>query len=137
MFGKPREQRASPMTDVHLEDPEWEGWTLCGQRLRPPRGETVGPLCALSVSGATCSMCRSASKEAATPRPDDSGVHVGVRVRIVCSSALDGQTGTVTTADDQQDVVTVRIDSDRGHGGDVIRVKLAEVEPVTVARDTP
>ena len=37
---------------VHLEDPEWEGWTLCGERLRPPRGETVGLLCALSASGA-------------------------------------------------------------------------------------
>jgi hypothetical protein len=42
------------------------------------RGESVGLLCALSASGATCSMFRSASKEEAAPRPDDSGVHVAV-----------------------------------------------------------
>ncbi len=136
MFRNPRDQRSSPMPEVHLEDPEWEGWTLCDERLRPARGETVGFLCALSASGATCSMCRSASKEAALPRPDDSGVHVGVRVRIVCSSALEGQTGTVTSADDRQQVVTVRIESDLRHGGGPIRLKLAEVEPVTVARDS-
>ena len=136
MFRNPRDQHSSPMPEVHLEDPEWEGWTLCGERLRPARGETVGFLCALSASGATCSMCRSASKEAALPRPDDSGVHVGVRVRIVCSSALEGQTGIVTSADDRQQVVTVRIESDLRHGGGPIRLKLAEVEPVTVARDS-
>ena len=136
MFRNPRDQRSSPMPEVHLEDPEWEGWTLCGQRLRPARGETVGFLCALSVSGATCSTCRSASKEAASARPDDSGVHVGVRVRIVCSSALEGQTGTVTSAEDRQQVVTVRIDSDLRHGGGPIRLKLAEVEPVSVAHDS-
>ena len=44
--------------------------------------------------------------------------------------------GTVTAADDQQQVVTVRIDDDRRHGGDLIRVKLGEVEPVTVACDS-
>ena len=133
MFKKPRDQRSSPMPEVHLEDPEWEGWTLCGQRLRPARGETVGLLYALSASVSTCSMCRSASREEASPRPDDSGVHVGVRVRIMCSPALEGQTGTVTAADDLQQVVTVRIDGDRRHGGGLIRLKLAEVEPVTVA----
>ena len=122
------------MSDIHLEDPEWEGWTLCGQRLRPARGETVGLLCALSAAGATCSTCRSAGREEALARPDDSGVQVGVRVRIVCSSALEGQTGTVTSADVLQEVVTVRIDSDPMHGGGPIRLKLAEVEPVTVAR---
>lgn len=130
MFRKPGDQRSSPMPEVHLEDPEWEGWTLCGERLRPPRGETVGLLYALSASRATCSTCRSAGKEEASPLPDNSGVHVGVRVRIVCSSALDGQTGTVTSTDDQQQVVTVRIDSDLMHGGGPIRLKLAEVEPV-------
>jgi hypothetical protein len=119
--------------EVHLQDPEWEGWTLCGQRLRPPRGETVGLLCAVSAFGATCPTCRAASKEAASP-PDDSGVHVGVRVRIVFPSALEGQTGTVTSADDQQQVVTVRIDGDPGHGGGPIRLKLAAVEPVPAAR---
>ena len=122
------------MPEVHLEDPEWEGWTLCGQRLRPARGETVGLLCALTASAATCSTCRSASKDGAPRRPDDSGVHVGVRVRIVFPSALEGRMGTVTSADDQQQVVTVRIDNDRGHGGELICVKLGEVEPVTVAR---
>ena len=136
MFRIPRDQRCSPMPEVHLEDPEWEGWTLCGERLRPARGESIGLLCALSASGATCSMCRSASKEEAAPRPDDSGVHVGVRVRITCSSALEGQTGTVTSADDQQQVVTVRIDSDLRQGGGPIRPKPGEVEPVTVARDS-
>ena len=136
MFMNPREERSSPMPEVHLEDPEWEGWTLCGERLRPARGEAVGLLCALSAPGATCSTCRSASKEAASPRPDDSGVHVGVRVRIVCSSALEGQTGAVTSADDRQQVVTVRVDSDPRHGGGPIRLRLAEVEPVTVARDS-
>ncbi len=124
------------MPEVHLEDPEWDGWTLCGQRLRPPRGETVGLLCALSASGASCSTCRSAAGEEASPRPDDFGVHVGVRVRIVCASALEGRTGTVTSADDRQQVVTVRIDSDPRHGGGPIRLKLAEVEPVGVARDS-
>ena len=134
MFTKPGDQRASPMSDVHLEDPEWEGWTLCGERLRPARGETVGLLYALSASAATCSTCRSASTEEASPRPDDSGVHVGIRVRIICSSALEGQTGTVTAADDQQQVVTVRIDGDRSHGEGLIRLKAGEVEPVVVAR---
>ena len=38
------DQRSSPMPEVHLEDPEWEGWMLCGERLRPARGETVGLL---------------------------------------------------------------------------------------------
>ena len=104
--------------------------------LREIGNAPVGLLCALSASGATCSTCRSASKEGASPRPDDSGVHVGVRVRIICSSALEGQTGTVTSADDQQQVVTVRIDSDLRHVGGPIRLKLAEVEPVTVARDS-
>ena len=132
MFRKPGDQRSAPMPEVHLEDREWEGWTLCGQRLRPARGETVGLLYALSASGATCSICRSAGKQAASPRPDDSGVHVGVRVRIVCSSALEGRMGTVTSAEDPQ-VVTVRIDSDRRHDGELVRVKLAEVEPVAVA----
>lgn len=136
MFRNPTDQPSSPMSEVHLEDPEWDGWTLCGQRLRPARGETVGLLCALSVSGATCSTCRSAGKEETPPRPDDSGVHVGVRVRITCSSALEGQTGTVTSADDRQQVVTVRIDSDLMHRGSPIRLKLAEVEPVPVARDS-
>ena len=134
MFKKPRDQRSSPMPEVHLEDPEWEGWTLCGQRLRPARGETVGLLYALAASASTCSTCRSASKEEASPRPGDSGVHIGVRVRIVCSPDLEGRTGTVTGADDEQQVVTVRIDSDRRHGGGLIRLKLAEVEPVAVAR---
>ena len=129
MFRNARAQRSSPMPEVHLEDPEWEGWTLCGQRLRPPRGETIGLLCAVSVAGATCSTCRSASQEGASA-PDDSGVHVGVRVRIICSSALEGQTGTVTSADDRQQVVTVRIDSDLRHRRDSIRLKRAEVEPV-------
>ncbi len=132
MFRTPGDQRCSLMSEVHLEDPEWEGWTLCGQRLRPPRGETVGLLYARSASGATCSTCRSASRQA-SPRPDDSGVHVGVRVRIVCPAVLEGQTGTVTSADDQQQVVTVRIDGDPGHGRAPIRLKLAEVEPVPVA----
>ena len=122
------------MAEVHLQDPEWEGWTLCGERLRPARGETVGLLYALTASASTCSTCRSASKEEASPRPDDSGVHVGVRVRITCSPTQEGQTGTVASADDQQQVVTVRIDNDRGHGGELICVKLGEVEPVTVAR---
>ena len=135
MFRNPGAQRSSPVPEVHLEDPEWEGWTLCGQRLRPPRGETIGLLCAVSVAGATCSTCRSASQEGASA-PDDSGVHVGVRVRIICSSALEGQTGTVTSADDRQQVVTVRIDSDLRRGGGPIRLKLAEVEPVSVARDS-
>lgn len=135
MFSKPADQRSLAMSEVHLEDPEWEGWTLCGQRLRPAPGETVGLLCAVSAFGATCSTCRAASKEAASPRPDDSGVHAGVRVRIVFPSVLEGQTGTVTSADDQQQVVTVRIDGDPGHDGGPIRVKLAEVEPVPVARD--
>ena len=134
MFRTPEDQRSLLMSEVHLEDPEWEGWTLCGQRLRPPRGETIGLLCALSASGATCSACRSASKEEASPRPDRSDVHVGVRVRIVCPSALEGQTGTVTSADDQQQVVTVRIDGDLGQGAGPIRLKLAEVEPVPAAR---
>ena len=135
MFRKPADQRCSPTPEVHLQDPEWEGWTLCGERLRPARGETVGLLYAVSVSSATCSTCRSASKEAASPRPDDSGVQVGVRVRITCPSAMEGQTGTVTAADEQQHVVTVRIDSDRRHDGGSIRLKRTEVEPVTVARD--
>ena len=135
MFRKPAEPRPSPMPEIHLQDPEWEGWTLCGQRLRPPRGETVGLLYALTASASTCSTCRSASKEAASPRPDDSGVHVGVRVRITCSPTQEGQTGTVTSADDQQQVVTVRIDDDRGQGEELIRVKLGEIEPVAVARD--
>ena len=135
MFSKPADQRFSAMSEVHLEDPEWEGWTLCGQRLRPPRGETVGLLCAVSAFGATCSTCRAASKEVASQRPDDPGVHAGVRVRIVFPSALEGQTGTVTSADDQQQVVTVRVDGDPGHGGGPIRVELVEVEPVPVARD--
>lgn len=122
------------MSEVHLEDPEWEGWTLCGQRLRPPPGETVGLLCAVSAFGATCSTCRAAGEEAAPPRPDESGVHVGVRVRIVFPSALEGQTGTVTSADDRQQVVTVRIDGDSGHRARPIRLELAAVEPVPVAR---
>ena len=136
MFSRAADQRSSAMSEVHLEDPEWEGWTLCGQRLRPPPGETVGLMCAVSAFGATCSTCRAASEEAASPRPDDSGVHAGVRVRIVFPSALEGQTGTVTSADDRQQVVTVRIDGDPGPGGRPIRVKLAEVEPVPVARDS-
>jgi hypothetical protein len=61
-------------------------------------------------------------------------VHVGVRVRITCSPTQEGQTGTVTSADDQQQVVTVRIDGDPGHGGGPIRLKLAAVEPVPAAR---
>ncbi len=134
MFSKPADQRSLAMSEVHLEDPEWEGWTLCGQRLRPPPGETVGLMCAVSALGATCPTCRAASEEAASSRPDDSGVHAGVRVRIVFPSALEGQTGTVTSADDRQQVVNVRIDGDPGHGGGPIRVKLAEVEPVLVAR---
>lgn len=136
MFNEPADQRLSTMSEVHLEDPEWEGWTLCGQRLRPPPGETVGLMCAVSALGATCPTCRAASEEAASPRPDDSGVHAGVRVRIVFPSALEGQTGTVTSADDRQQVVTVRIDGDPGHRGGPIRVKLAEVEPVPVALDS-
>ena len=136
MFSKPADQRSLAMSEVHLEDPEWEGWTLCGQRLRPAPGETVGLLCAVSAFGATCSTCRAASKQAASLRPDDSGVHAGVRVRIVFPSALEGQTGTVTSADDRQQLVTVRIDGDPGHGGGPIRVTLAEVEPVPVARVT-
>ena len=135
MFSKAADQRSLAMSEVHLEDPEWEGWTLCGQRLRPAPGETVGLLCAVSAFGATCSTCRAASKEAASPRPDDSGVHAGVRVRIVFPSALEGQTGTVTSADDRQQLVTVRVDGDPGHGGGPIRVTLAEVEPVPAARD--
>ena len=134
MSRTPGDQRASLMSEVHLEDPEWEGWTLCGQRLRPPPGETVGLLCAVSAFGATCSTCRAAGEEAASPRPDESGVHVGVRVRIVFPSALEGQTGTVTSADDRQQVVTVRIDGDSGHRGGPIRLELAAVEPVPVAR---
>ena len=134
MLGTPEDQGSSPLLESHLEDPEWEGWTLCGQRLRPARGETVGLLCALSASGASCSTCRSAAREAALPRFDDSGVRVGVRVRITCASALEGRTGTVTFADDQEQVVTVRIDSDPRHGGSPIRLKLAEVEPVAAAR---
>ncbi len=130
-----RNHRSSATPEVHLEDPEWEGWTLCGERLRPARGETVGLLYAVSASSATCSTCRAGGKEEASPGPDDSGVHVGVRVRILCSPPLDGQTGTVTVADDQQHVVTVRIDSHRKHGGGLIRLKRAEVEPVAVARD--
>ena len=130
-----RNHRSSPTPEVHLEDPEWEGWTLCGERLRPARGETVGLLYAVSASSATCSTCRAASKVEASPRPDDSGVHVGVRVRILCSPPLEGRTGTVTVADDQQQVVTVRVDSHRKHGGGLIRLKRAEVEPVAVARD--
>ena len=129
MFRNARAQRSSPMPAVHLEDPEWEGWTLCGQRLRPQRGQTIGLLCALSAAGATCSMCRSASQVGASA-PDDSAVHVGVRVRIICSSALEGQTGTVTSADDRQQVVTVRIDSDLRHRRGPIRLKRAEVERV-------
>ncbi len=43
--------------------------------------------------------------------------------------------GTVTSADDQQQVVTVRIDRDSRHRGGPLRLRLAEVEPVTVARD--
>ena len=136
MFRKPGEQLSSPVLEVHLEDPEWEGWTLCGQRLRPARGETVGLLYALSASASTCPACRSASKEEASPLPDDSGVHVGVRVRITCSPTLEGQTGTVTAADDRQQVVTVRIDSDARHAGGLIRLKVGEVEPVAVARDS-
>ena len=50
---------------------------------------------------------------------------------------MEGQTGTVTFADDGQQVVTVRIDSDLRHRRGPIRLKLAEVEPVTVARDSP
>lgn len=134
MFTKPGVQRSSPTSEVHLEDPEWEGWTLCGERLRPARGETVGLLYALSASAATCSTCRSAGQEEGSPRPDDSGVHVGVRVRIMCSPALEGRTGTVTGADDRQQVVTVRIDGDRRRDGGLIRLKRAEVEPVAVAR---
>lgn len=134
MFTRPGGHRASPAPEIHLEDPEWEGWTLCGERLRPPRGETVGLLYALSAPAATCSTCRSASKEEASPRPDDSGVQIGVRVRIVCSSALEGQTGTVTAADDHRQVVTVRMDGDRRRGRGLIRLKRAEVEPVAVAR---
>ena len=129
--------RSSPTPEVHIEDPEWEGWTLCGERLRPARGETVGLLYAVSASSATCSTCRSASKEEVPLRPDDSGVHAGVRVRILCSPPLEGRTGTVTVADDLQQVVTVRVDSDRQHGGGLIRLKRAEVEPVAVARDGP
>ena len=128
------DQGSSLMSDVHLEDPEWEGWTLCGQRLRPPRGETVGLLCAVSAFGATCSTCRAAGKEAASTRLHDSAVHVGVRVRIVFPSALEGRTGTVTAADDRQQVVTVRIDDDPGHRRGPICLKLAAVEPVPVAR---
>ena len=132
MLRSPSDQRSSPALDVHLEDPEWEGWTLCGERLRPARGETVGLLCARSAAGATCSTCLSASR-VASPSSDDAGVHVGVRVRIVCSSALEGRTGTVTSADDRQQVVTIRIDGDPGQSGDPIRLKLDEVEPVAVA----
>ena len=40
----------------------------------------------------------------------------------------------MTFADDQEQVVTVRIDSDPRHGGSPIRLKLAEVEPVAAAR---
>ena len=134
-FRKPSDHRSSPTPEVHLEDPEWQGWTLCGERLRPARGETVGLLYAVSASSATCSACRAASKEEASPRPDDSGVHVGVRVRVLCSPSLEGRTGTVTVADDRRQLVTVRIDSDRKHGGELIRLKRAEVEPVAVARD--
>lgn len=135
MFSNPTDRRSSPMSVVHLEDPEWEGWTLCGERLRPARGETVGLLYAVSASAATCATCRSASREAALPRPADAGVHVGVRVRIVCASDLEGQTGTVMAADGQQQVVTVRVDGDRRPGRGLIRVRLAEVEPVAVARE--
>ena len=135
MFRKPADRRSLPMPEVHLQDPEWEGWTLCGERLRPARGQTVGLLYAVSESRATCSTCRAASRQGASRHPDDSGVHVGVRVRIICPSALEGRTGTVISAHERQRVVTVRIDGDRRRDGTPIRLKLTEVEPVTVARD--
>lgn len=135
MFSNPADQRSSLASEVHLEDPEWEGWTLCGERLRPARGETVGLLYAVSAAAATCSTCRSAGKEEGLPRPEDASVHVGVRVRIICASDLEGQTGTVMAADGQQQVITVRVDGDRRPGRGLIRVKLAEVEPVPLARD--
>ena len=59
---------------------------------------------------------------------DGSGLYVGVRVRVVWPSALEGQTGTVTSADDTRQVVTVRIDGDRWRRRGPILLKREEVE---------